>query len=156
MLQDKLKVPDSENNKTSNSSQVSHEQEKIDAYKLLKTEMTLDLKTKFGSTADALVSDDETTRLVTSLEDDFVEDLDPEYYTVGKEEEENKEDFDELPLLTFTDGEDTKSPGHSGIEKHPTEKEQNSNKEHKVEETQPPGIKKGDKEIPKHREDTVF
>ena len=156
MLQDKLKVPDSENNKTSNSSQVSHEQEKIDAYKLLKTEMTLDLKTKFGSTADALVSDDETTRLVTSLEDDFVEDLDPEYYTVGKEEEENKEDFDELPLLTFTDGEDTKTPGHSGIEKHPTEKEQNSNEEHKVEETQPPDIKKGDKEIPKHREDTVF
>uniref|UniRef100_A0A8C2XZL2 SH3 domain-containing protein n=1 Tax=Capra hircus TaxID=9925 RepID=A0A8C2XZL2_CAPHI len=156
MLQDKLKVPESENNKTSNSSQVSREQEKIDAYKLLKTEMTLDLKTKFGSTADALVSDDETTRLVTSLEDDFVEDLDPEYYTVGKEEEENKEDFDELPLLTFTDGEDAKTPGHSGIEKHPTEKEQNSKEEHKVEETQPPGIKKGDEKIPKPQEDTIF
>lgn len=27
---------------------------------------------------------------------------------MGKEEEENKEDFDELPLLTFTDGEDAK------------------------------------------------
>ncbi|XP_065794444.1 transport and Golgi organization protein 1 homolog isoform X2 [Muntiacus reevesi] len=156
MLQDKLKVPESENNKTSNSSQVSREQEKIDAYKLLKTEMTLDLKTKFGSTTDALVSDDETTRLVTSLEDDFVEDLDPEYYTVGKEEEESKEDSDELPLLTFTDGEDTKTPGHSGIEKHPTEKGQNSHKEHKVEETQPPGIKKGDKKIPKPQEGIIF
>ncbi|XP_043779689.1 transport and Golgi organization protein 1 homolog isoform X2 [Cervus elaphus] len=156
MLQDKLKVPESENNKTSNSSQVSREQEKIDAYKLLKTEMTLDLKTKFGSTTDALVSDDETTRLVTSLEDDFVEDLDPEYYTVGKEEEESKEDSNELPLLTFTDGEDTKTPGHSGIEKHPTEKEQNSHEEHKVEETQPPGIKKGDKKIPKPQEDIIF
>ena len=155
MLQDKLKVPESEGNKTSNSSQVSREQEKIDAYKLLKTEMTLDLKTKFGSTSDALVSDDETTRLVTSLEDDFVEDLDPEYYTVGKEEE-SKEDSDELPLLTFTDGEDTKTPGHSGIEKHLTEKEQNSHEEHKVEQTQPPGIKKGDKKIPKPQEDIIF
>ena len=154
MLQDKLKVPESEGNKTSNSSQVSREQ-KIDAYKLLKTEMTLDLKTKFGSTSDALVSDDETTRLVTSLEDDFVEDLDPEYYTVGKEEE-SKEDSDELPLLTFTDGEDTKTPGHSGIEKHLTEKEQNSHEEHKVEQTQPPGIKKGDKKIPKPQEDIIF
>ena len=155
MLQDKLKVPESEGNKTSNSSQVSREQ-KIDAYKLLKTEMTLDLKTKFGSTSDALVSDDETTRLVTSLEDDFVEDLDPEYYTVGKEEEESKEDSDELPLLTFTDGEDTKTPGHSGIEEHLTEKEQNSHEEHKVEQTQPPGIKKGDKKIPKPQEDIIF
>ncbi|KAK2086643.1 hypothetical protein P7K49_036068 [Saguinus oedipus] len=78
MLQEKLKVPESENNKTSNSSQVSNEQHKTDAYKLLKKEMTLDLKTKFGSTADALISDDETTRLVTSLEDDFDEDLDAE------------------------------------------------------------------------------
>ncbi|XP_070330580.1 transport and Golgi organization protein 1 homolog isoform X3 [Odocoileus virginianus] len=156
MLQEKLKVPESESNKTSNGSHISREQEKIDAYKLLKTEMTLDLKTKFGSTTDALVSDDETTRLVTSLEDDFVEDLDPEYYTVGKEEEESKEDSDELPLLTFTDGEDTKTPGHSGIEKHLMEKEQNSHEEHKVEEAQPPGIKKGDKKIPKPQEDIIF
>ncbi|KAK2086725.1 Transport and Golgi organization protein 1 [Saguinus oedipus] len=78
MLQEKLKVPESENNKTSNSSQVSNEQPKTDAYKLLKKAMTLDLKTKFGSTTDALISDDETTRLVTSLEDDFDEDLDAE------------------------------------------------------------------------------
>uniref|UniRef100_A0A8C9AZY2 Transport and Golgi organization protein 1 homolog n=1 Tax=Phocoena sinus TaxID=42100 RepID=A0A8C9AZY2_PHOSS len=156
MLQDKLKVPESENNKTSNSSQVSKEQERIDAYKLLKTEMTLDLKTKFGSTADALVSDDETTRLVTSLEDDFVEELDAEYYTVGKEEEESKENLDELPLLTFIGGEDTKAPASSGVEKHSTEKEQNSNEEQKVEETQTPGIKNGDKNILTTWEDTIF
>ncbi|KAK2082591.1 hypothetical protein P7K49_040764 [Saguinus oedipus] len=106
MLQDKLKMPENENNKTSNSSQVSNEQHKSDAYNLLKKEITLDLKTKFGSTADALISDDETTRLVTSLEDDFDEDLDAEYYAVGKEDEQKQEDFDKLPLVTFTDGEE--------------------------------------------------
>ncbi|XP_064449911.1 transport and Golgi organization protein 1 homolog isoform X3 [Mirounga angustirostris] len=157
MLQDKLKVPESENNKTSNGSQVSSEQEKIDAYKLLKKEMTLDLKTKFGSTADALVSDDETTRLVTSLEDDFDEELDTEYYTVGKEEEENEENFDELPLLTFTHGgEDVKTPVKSGVEKYSSDREQSSNEEDKVEATQPPGIKNYDKNILTTWEDTIF
>uniref|UniRef100_A0A2K6PSF6 Transport and Golgi organization protein 1 homolog n=1 Tax=Rhinopithecus roxellana TaxID=61622 RepID=A0A2K6PSF6_RHIRO len=155
MLQDKLKVPESEN-KTSNGSQVSNEQDKIDAYKLLKKEMTLDLKTKFGSTADALVSDDETTRLVTSLEDDFDEELDAEYYAVGKEDEENQEDFDELPLLTFTDGEDMKTPAKSGVEKYPTAKEQNSNEEDKIELTAPPGIKNDDKNILTTWGDTIF
>ncbi|XP_039739571.1 transport and Golgi organization protein 1 homolog [Pteropus medius] len=140
MLQEKLKVPESQNNKTSNSSQVANEQEQIDAYKLLKKEMTLDLKTKFGSTADALVSDDETTSLVTSLEDDFDEDLDDEYYIVGKEEED-QESFDELPLLTFTD-EDLETPLESGAEKHSPDKEQNSSEEdNKAEVTQPPGIR---------------
>uniref|UniRef100_A0A2K5HZS3 Transport and Golgi organization protein 1 homolog n=1 Tax=Colobus angolensis palliatus TaxID=336983 RepID=A0A2K5HZS3_COLAP len=156
MLQDKLKVPESENNKTSNGSQVSNEQDKIDAYKLLKKEMTLDLKTKFGSTADALVSDDETTRLVTSLEDDFDEELDAEYYAVGKEDEENQEDFDELPLLTFTDGEDMKTPAKSGVEKYPIDKEQNSNEEDKIELTVPPGIKNDDKNILTTWGDTIF
>ncbi|KAK2086673.1 hypothetical protein P7K49_036098 [Saguinus oedipus] len=106
MPQEKLKVPESENNKTSNSSQVSNEQHKNDAYKLLKKEMTLALKTKFGLTGDAFISDDETTRPVTSLEDDFDEDLDAEYYAVGKEDEQKQEDFDKLPLVTFTDGEE--------------------------------------------------
>uniref|UniRef100_A0A8C0JQ67 Transport and Golgi organization protein 1 homolog n=1 Tax=Canis lupus dingo TaxID=286419 RepID=A0A8C0JQ67_CANLU len=134
MLQDKLKVPESENNKTSNGSQVSNEQQTIDAYKLLKKEMTLDLKTKFGSTADALVSDDETTRLVTSLEDDFDEELDAEYHIVGKDEEENEDNFDELPLLTFAHGgEDVKTPVKSGVEKYSAESEQSSNEEDKVE-----------------------
>ncbi|XP_058556511.1 transport and Golgi organization protein 1 homolog isoform X2 [Neofelis nebulosa] len=157
MLQDKLKVPENENNKTSNGSQLSSEQEKIDAYKLLKKEMTLDLKTKFGSTADALVSDDETTRLVTSLEDDFDEELDTEYYTVGKEDEEDEENLDDLPLLTFTHaGEDVKVPMKSGVQKSPTDTEQNTNEKDKVEVTQPPGIKNYDQNILTTWEDTVF
>lgn len=157
LLQDKLKVPESENNKTSNGSQVSSDQEKMDAYKLLKKEMTLDLKTKFGSTADALVSDDETTRLVTSLEDDFDEDSDTEYYTVGKEEEENEENFDELPLLTFTHGgEDVKTPAKSGVEKYSADREQSSNGEDTLEAAQPPGIRSYDKNILTTWEDTVF
>ncbi|XP_036309529.1 transport and Golgi organization protein 1 homolog isoform X2 [Pipistrellus kuhlii] len=147
-LPDTLNVSASDNNITSNSPQFSKEQKK-DAYKLLKKEMTMDLKTKFGSTADALVSDDETTRLITSLEDDFDEDLDAEYYVVGKdeEEEEEEENFDELPLLTFTDGEDLKMPEKSEVEKYSTDKEQNSSEEDEVEVTQPLGIKKGDKNI---------
>uniref|UniRef100_A0A8C9KHX7 Transport and Golgi organization protein 1 homolog n=1 Tax=Panthera tigris altaica TaxID=74533 RepID=A0A8C9KHX7_PANTA len=157
MLQDKLKVPENENNKTSNGSQLSSEQEKIDAYKLLKKEMTLDLKTKFGSTADALVSDDETTRLVTSLEDDFDEELDTEYYTVGKEDEEDEENLDDLPLLTFTHaGEDVKVPMKSGAQKYPTDTEQNTKEKDKVEVTQPPGIKNYDQNILTTWEDTVF
>lgn len=77
MLHDKLKVSAS-GNRTTNSSPISVKQEKIDAYQVQKTEVTLDLKTKFGSTADALVSDDEATRLVTSLEDDSSEEPDAE------------------------------------------------------------------------------
>nr|XP_036870397.1 transport and Golgi organization protein 1 homolog isoform X3 [Manis javanica] len=154
-LQDKLKVPESENNKTGNSSQVSDEQERIGAYTLLKKDMTLDLKTKFGSTADALVSDDETTRLVTSLEDDFDEELD-EYYTVGKEEEENKENFDEVPLLTFIDAEDMKTPLKSEVEEYLTDNEQNSNEEVKLKAAQPPGIKSHDKNTLTTSEDTIF
>lgn len=154
MLQDKLKVPESENNKTSNSSQVSNEQENIDAYKLLKKEMTLDLKTKFGSTADALVSDDETTRLVTSLEDDFDEEMEADYYAFQKEEGENEDSIDELPLLTLIGEEDMKTPVESEVEKYSTDKEQNSNEEDKVEITLPPGIKKDDKNILTTLEDT--
>uniref|UniRef100_A0A2K5QR57 Transport and Golgi organization protein 1 homolog n=1 Tax=Cebus imitator TaxID=2715852 RepID=A0A2K5QR57_CEBIM len=156
MLQDKLKVSESENSKISNSSQVSNGQDKIDAYKLLKKEMTLDLKTKFGSTTDAFVSDNERTRIVTSLQDDFDENLDAEYYAVGKEDEENQEDFDKLPLLTFTDGGDIKTPPKSGVEKYSTDKDQNSNEEDKVELTVRPDIKSDDKNIPKTWGDTIF
>ncbi|XP_047560224.1 transport and Golgi organization protein 1 homolog isoform X5 [Lutra lutra] len=159
MLQDKLKVPESENNKTSNGSQVSSEQEKIDAYKLLKKEMTLDLKTKFGSTADALVSDDETTRLVTSLEDDFDEELDTEYYTVAKEEEENEENFDELLLLTFTHGEedeDVRPPATSAVENNSADREQSSDEEDKVEAAQPPGIKNYEENVVTNWEDIIL
>ncbi|KAM5125537.1 transport and Golgi organization protein 1 homolog [Callospermophilus lateralis] len=156
ILQDELKVPESENNKTSNSSQVSNEQ-KTDAYTLLKKEMTLDLKTKFGSTADALVSDDETTRLVTSLEDDFDdEELDADYYAFDKEEEENEESFGELPLLTFISEEGMKFPVEFGVEKYSIGEEQNSNEEDTVEVTLPPGIKDNDKNILTTLEDTLF
>ncbi|XP_076966766.1 transport and Golgi organization protein 1 homolog [Callospermophilus lateralis] len=155
ILQDELKVPESENNKTSNSSQVSNEQ-KTDAYTLLKKEMTLDLKTKFGSTADALVSDDETTRLVTSLEDDFDDkELDADYYAFDKEEEENEESFGELPLVTFISEEGMKFPVEFGVEKYSIGEEQNSNEEDKVEVTLPPGIK-DDKNILTTLEDTLF
>ncbi|XP_071475421.1 transport and Golgi organization protein 1 homolog [Marmota flaviventris] len=134
ILPDKLKVPESENNKTSNSSQVSNEQEKTDAYKLLKKEMTLDLKTKFGSTADTLVSDDETSRMVTSLEDDFDdEELDADCYAFDKEEEENEESFGELLLSIFINEEDMKFPVEFGVEKYLIGEEQNSNEEDKVE-----------------------
>ncbi|KAM5127137.1 transport and Golgi organization protein 1 homolog [Callospermophilus lateralis] len=155
ILQDELKVPESENNKTSNSSQVSNEQ-KTNAYTLLKKEMTLDLKTKFGSTADALVSDDETTRLVTSLDEDFDdEELDADCYAYDKEEEENEESFGELPLLTFISEEGMKFPVEFGVEKYSIGEEQNSNEEDKVEVTLPPGIK-DDKNILTTLEDTLF
>ncbi|KAM5137103.1 transport and Golgi organization protein 1 homolog [Callospermophilus lateralis] len=156
ILQDELIVPESENNKTSNSSQVSNEQ-KTDAYTLLKKEMTLDLKTKFGSAADALVSDDETTRQVTSLEDDFDdEELDADYYAFDKEEEENEESFGELLLLTFISEEGMKFPVEFGVEKYSIGEEQNSNEEDKVEVTLPPGIKDDDKNILTNLEDTLF
>ncbi|XP_045674326.1 transport and Golgi organization protein 1 homolog isoform X2 [Phyllostomus hastatus] len=148
MLQEKLKVQDSDNNKTSNSSQLSKEQEKMDAYKLLKKEMTLDLKTKFGSTADALVSDDETTRLVTSLEDDFDEELDAEYYVIGKEEEEeNQENFDEIPLLTYTDEEELKTPAAPEVGKYSPDKEQNSSEGDKAEVSRPLRIKTDEEDL---------
>ncbi|KAM4798100.1 transport and Golgi organization protein 1 homolog [Urocitellus parryii] len=156
ILPDKLKVPESEKNKTSNISQVSNEQ-KTDAYKLLKKEMTLDLKTKFGSTADALVSDDEMPRLVTSLEDDFDDkELDADYSAFDKEEEETEESFGELPLLTFINEEDMKFTVEFGVEKDSIGKEQNSNEENKVEVTLPPGIKDDDKNILTTLEDTLF
>uniref|UniRef100_A0A8C3WTY3 Transport and Golgi organization protein 1 homolog n=1 Tax=Catagonus wagneri TaxID=51154 RepID=A0A8C3WTY3_9CETA len=152
MLQDKFKVPESERSKASNSSQVSNEQEMIDAYKLLKTEMTLDLKTKFGSTADAFVSDDETTRFVTSLEDDF-EELDGEGYSAGEDEEGSTADACHLPLLTFTDG-GGETPETSGSEKPPTEGERTSKEQLQVEDTQPPGDRYGHKDT--EEEESAF
>ncbi|KAM5124985.1 transport and Golgi organization protein 1 homolog [Callospermophilus lateralis] len=155
ILQDELKVQESENNKTSNSSQVSNEQ-KTNAYTLLKKEMTLDLKTKFGYTADALVSDYETTRLVTSLDEDFDdEELDADYYAFDKEEEENEESFGELPLLTFISEEGMKFSVEFRVEKYSIGEEQNSNEEDKVEVTLPPGIK-DDKNILTTLEDTLY
>ncbi|XP_034369470.2 transport and Golgi organization protein 1 homolog isoform X4 [Arvicanthis niloticus] len=155
ILHNKLKVSGSEN-RTGNSSSTSVEQEKTDAYKVLKTEMSLDLKTKLGSTADALVSDDEATRLVTSLEDDFDEELGAEYYPVeDDEEEENTDSSDELPLLTFAD-KDEKAPGKPMIEKYLTDKDPNWSEEDKVEPTLPPGIRDDNKDVLTTWGDTFF
>ncbi|XP_036058957.1 transport and Golgi organization protein 1 homolog isoform X1 [Onychomys torridus] len=155
MLHDKLKVPGSEN-RTSNGSPISVEQEKVDAYKVLRTEMTLDLKTKFGSTADALVSDDEATRMVTSLEDDFDEELDAEYYPMENEKKENVDNFDELLLPSFTEEEDEKAPGKLGMEKYSTDKDPNLSEEDKVEPTLPPGIQSDNKDLLTTWGDTLF
>ncbi|XP_043857095.1 transport and Golgi organization protein 1 homolog isoform X2 [Dromiciops gliroides] len=146
MLQDKLKVPESENAKNINISQLSKDWEEIDAYKLLKKEINLDLKTKFGSTADALISDDETTRLVTSLEDEFDEELGTDD---SKVEEEDKDSFDEPPLLTFTNGEDRKTSGKTVIDKYSTEGDTD-------EIAQPKTDEKSDKNILKTLGDTIF
>ncbi|XP_024075031.1 transport and Golgi organization protein 1 homolog isoform X2 [Terrapene carolina triunguis] len=106
MLQEKLKVLESENAKNSNNPQGTakesdKESEEIDAYTLLNRELSMDLKTKFGSTADALVSDDEMTSLVTSLEDDFNEDLNTDSHDTELLED-LKEQSEEIPLLSFT------------------------------------------------------
>ncbi|KAM6323419.1 transport and Golgi organization protein 1 homolog [Aegotheles albertisi] len=110
MLHGKLKGLESENTKNTSvpqgeTSQLDKENEEVDAYMLLNRELSVNLKTKFGSTADAVVSDDEVTRLVTSLEDDFNEDL-----SIDAHDAEEEPDFadlsEEIPLLSFTAEED--------------------------------------------------
>ncbi|XP_033917177.1 transport and Golgi organization protein 1 homolog isoform X2 [Melopsittacus undulatus] len=105
MLHGKLKGLESENTKNTSipqgeTSQLDKESEDVDAYTLLNRELSVNLKTKFGSTADAVVSDDEVTGLVTSLEDDFNEDL-----SINAHDAEKEPDFadqsDEIPLLSF-------------------------------------------------------
>ncbi|KAM6166255.1 transport and Golgi organization protein 1 homolog [Erethizon dorsatum] len=155
MLQEKLKVPEGENNRTGSCSQAPGEQKKVDAYKLLKKEMTPDLKTKFGSTADAMVSDDETTGLVTSLEDDFDEAPDAEACTT-EGAEVNESDFDELPLLTFTGAEEPGPPEGPRLEKSSAEAAQSSEEEGRVSAALPPGIRTGDRNILTAQGDTFF
>uniref|UniRef100_A0A8D0GRG7 Transport and Golgi organization protein 1 homolog n=1 Tax=Sphenodon punctatus TaxID=8508 RepID=A0A8D0GRG7_SPHPU len=121
MLQEKLKGLDRENAKNSSipqgeANQSDKRSEEIDAYTLLHREMSKDLKTKFGSTADALVSDDETTRLVTSLEDDFNEDLDFDSHN-GEKLEDLKQKSEEIPLLLFIGEKETESPVDPEAEK---------------------------------------
>uniref|UniRef100_A0A8C9MZJ5 Transport and Golgi organization protein 1 homolog n=1 Tax=Serinus canaria TaxID=9135 RepID=A0A8C9MZJ5_SERCA len=104
MLHGKLKGLESENTKNTSipqgeTSQLDQENE-VNAYTLLNRELSVNLKTKFGSTADAIVSDDEVTRLVTSLEDDLNEDL-----SINPRNEEEEPEFAdqsaEIPLLSF-------------------------------------------------------
>lgn len=106
MLHGKLKGLESENTKNTSipqgeTRQLDRENEEVNAYTLLNRELSVNLKTKFGSTADAVVSDDEVTRLVTSPEDDFNEDL-----SINAHDAEEEPDFvdqsEEIPLLSFT------------------------------------------------------
>ncbi|KAM4678662.1 transport and Golgi organization protein 1 homolog isoform 1-T1 [Amazona ochrocephala] len=110
MLHGKLKGLESENTKNTSipqgeTSHLDKESEDVNAYTLLNRELSVNLKTKFGSTADAVVSDDEVTGLVTSLEDDFNEDL-----SINAHDAEKESDFadqsDETPLLSFMAEED--------------------------------------------------
>ncbi|XP_050172720.1 transport and Golgi organization protein 1 homolog isoform X3 [Myiozetetes cayanensis] len=114
MLHGKLKGLESENTKNTSipqgeTSQLDQENEEVNAYTLLNRELSVNLKTKFGSTADAVVSDDEVTRLVTSLEDDLNDDL-----SINPPDAEEEPDFDdqsaEIPLLSFTAEDEITSP----------------------------------------------
>uniref|UniRef100_A0A8D2M747 Transport and Golgi organization protein 1 homolog n=1 Tax=Zonotrichia albicollis TaxID=44394 RepID=A0A8D2M747_ZONAL len=113
MLHGKLKGLESENTKNTSipqgeTSQLDQEKE-VNAYTLLNRELSVNLKTKFGSTADAIVSDDEVTRLVTSLEDDLNEDL-----SINPHNEEEEPEFAdqsaEIPLLSFMAKDEITSP----------------------------------------------
>ncbi|XP_071891632.1 transport and Golgi organization protein 1 homolog isoform X1 [Anas platyrhynchos] len=104
-LNERLKGLESENTKNTSTaqgetSQLDKESKEVDAYTLLDRELSINLKTKFGSTADAVVSDDEVTRLVTSSEDDFNEDL-----SINAHDSDKESDFvdpsEEIPLLSF-------------------------------------------------------
>ncbi|KFP09277.1 Melanoma inhibitory activity protein 3, partial [Egretta garzetta] len=113
-LHGKLKGLESENTKNTSipqgeTSQLDKESEEVNAYTLLNRELSVNLKTKFGSTGDAVVSDDEVTRLVTSLEDDFNEDLSINVHD-AEEETDFADQSEEIPLLSFTAEEETTSP----------------------------------------------
>ncbi|XP_008942856.1 PREDICTED: melanoma inhibitory activity protein 3-like, partial [Merops nubicus] len=111
MLHGKLKGLESENAKNTSipqgeTSQLDKDNEEVNAYTLLNRELSVNLKTKFGSTADAVVSDDEVTHLVTSLEDDLDEDL-----SISAEEEPDfADEAEEIPLLSFMAEEETAPP----------------------------------------------
>ncbi|XP_067148997.1 transport and Golgi organization protein 1 homolog isoform X3 [Apteryx mantelli] len=113
MLHEKLKGLESENTKNTSipqdeTSQLDKQSEEANAYTLLNRELSVNLKTKFGSTADAVVSDDEVTSLVTSPEDDFNEDLSIDaHYT--EEEQDFADQPEEIPLLSFMTEEETVS-----------------------------------------------
>ncbi|XP_015712667.1 transport and Golgi organization protein 1 homolog isoform X3 [Coturnix japonica] len=114
MLNENLKGLESENTKNSSipqgeTSQLDKEGEEVNAYTLLNRELSVNLKTKFGSTADAVVSDDEVTRLVTSMENDFNEDLSNNAYD-AEEESDFVDQSEEIPLLSFMTEEESISP----------------------------------------------
>ncbi|XP_054026249.1 transport and Golgi organization protein 1 homolog isoform X1 [Dryobates pubescens] len=129
MLHGKLKGLESENTKNTSvpqgeTSQLDQENEEVNAYTLLNRELSVNLKTKFGSTADAVVSDDEVTRLVTSLEDDLNEDLSVDAHD-AEEEPDFADQSAEIPLLSFTAEEDVMSPVGLDVDKNDDTESQN-------------------------------
>ncbi|KAJ7341046.1 hypothetical protein JRQ81_004721 [Phrynocephalus forsythii] len=95
MLQETLKVPKHESAKNSNLFQGEPNTSDYGGKEVLG-----DLKTTFGSTADAFVSDDETTSFVTSPNDKSEEDLDIDSHDMEKLKEP-KEESEDIPLLPF-------------------------------------------------------
>ncbi|XP_068009628.1 transport and Golgi organization protein 1 homolog isoform X2 [Melanerpes formicivorus] len=129
MLHGKLKGLESENTKNTSvpqgeTSQLDQENEEVNAYTLLNRELSVNLKTQFGSTADAVVSDDEVTRLVTSLEDDLNEDLSTDAHD-AEEEPDFADQSAEIPLLSFTAEEDVTSPVGLDVDKNDDPESQN-------------------------------
>ncbi|XP_074846025.1 transport and Golgi organization protein 1 homolog isoform X2 [Carettochelys insculpta] len=168
MLEEKLKVLESENAKNSNNNQdiakeSDEEHKEIDAYTLLNRELSMDLKTKFESTADAFVSDDEITSLVSSLDDDFNEDLNTDSHD-AELLEDLKEQSEEIPWLSFE--KETKSPVDSEADKQAADKyadlESEKNKFYETTEyvaeliTQRNNQKNNDLDLLTTVEDTVF
>ncbi|KAG8123301.1 hypothetical protein E2320_018993 [Naja naja] len=108
MLQETLEVPKHESAKNHNNSQGETEPsdyvDKNDAaHTLLHHEVSEGLKTTFGSTADAFVSDDETTSLVTSQDDDdFREELDIDSYDIEKQQEPERQS-EEITSLSIVE-----------------------------------------------------
>lgn len=111
-MQETFKVPEHESAKNISISQGEAKQSDYEgkddgAFTLLPQEVSEELKTNFGSTADALVSDDETTSLVTSLDGNLMEDMDSDTHNAEKLKD-SEEQSEEIPLLSFTE-EDTSS-----------------------------------------------
>uniref|UniRef100_A0A8C9ELW2 Nuclear pore complex interacting protein N-terminal domain-containing protein n=1 Tax=Pavo cristatus TaxID=9049 RepID=A0A8C9ELW2_PAVCR len=134
MLNENLKGLESENTKNSSipqgeTSQLDKESEDVNAYTLLNRELSVNLKTKFGSTADAVVSDDEVTRLVTSMENDFNEDFSINAYD-AEEESDFVDQFEEIPLLSFM----TEEEGISLVNSEADESNGFESKHHKLDE----------------------
>ncbi|XP_073527998.1 transport and Golgi organization protein 1 homolog isoform X2 [Phyllobates terribilis] len=100
-------VPDSEKAKNDSISQgEANESEEKDtnfkSYTLIDEELVQKLKTKIGSTGDAIVSNDEETRSITMDEKYLYEEDNPKYKVYEEEYEEViSEEFKEPPLLSF-------------------------------------------------------
>ncbi|XP_069464710.1 transport and Golgi organization protein 1 homolog isoform X2 [Ambystoma mexicanum] len=77
---------------------IEEEPEDSKAYTLIDKEMYTDLKTQIGTTADAIVTDDELTRKVTSMDTASDEDEEADGEEMKKESDQH---FTEPPLLAY-------------------------------------------------------